>query len=597
MATRDGRFQTYSYARYVGQLAWQVLYETGHFPPSTPRTLRSALRTGPLTIPEMVDHYGVANADVRQMFIDYLERRSADITYGTLRTLARALLLQFWRRVEAITPTQADLRLSEDTYQRWRAGVGYRDDGRPRSDVDGIIVVVRGLYYDIQVWAAQEPEHWARWVAPCPVPKGEIRAGIQRRRRTRERMADRTRVRQPLLPLLVASLESDLTRLTELLKTGAAAEPTDLVTYRGRVYRRLFTRGDANRLRIHNNVNIRVEDVATGEVINVTAEEDVAFWNWAVVETLRHSGVRLAEMLDLTQLSIRQYQRPNGDVIALLVIAPSKTDRERVIPMSAELFHVIASIIRRLADERGVVRLATRYNKERFMTSVPQPFLFQRRIGQRNEVMTETGTNQMLGRTSKRLAREHPEIAEHRFTPHDFRRLFATDLVNHGLPIHIGAALLGHLNIETTRGYVAVFEEDLVRHYQEHLARRRAQRPQEEYRPVTDAEWVEFDEHFDKRKVELGNCGRPYATPCVHEHACVRCPMLRIDAKMLPRLDDLEADLLARRARAEAEGWLGEIEGIYLTLTFLRDKRAQAQRLARRGLIQLGSPPASARAV
>jgi hypothetical protein len=28
-------------------------------------------------------------------------------------------------------------------------------------------------------------------------------------------------------------------------------------------------------------------------------------------------------------------------------------------------------------------------------------------------------------------------------------------LVNHGLPIHIGAALLGHLNLETTRGYVA----------------------------------------------------------------------------------------------------------------------------------------------
>ncbi|MGW5220902.1 hypothetical protein ACWEQA_23845 [Nocardia sp. NPDC004085] len=43
----------------------------------------------------------------------------------------------------------------------------------------------------------------------------------------------------------------------------------------------------------------------------------------------------------------RQYQRANGEVIALLVIAPSKTDRERVIPMSAELFHVIAQIIKR----------------------------------------------------------------------------------------------------------------------------------------------------------------------------------------------------------------------------------------------------------
>ncbi|WP_307680373.1 tyrosine-type recombinase/integrase [Streptomyces sp. V4I2] len=39
-------------------------------------------------------------------------------------------------------------------------------------------------------------------------------------------------------------------------------------------------------------------------------------------------------------------------------------------------------------------------------------------------------------------------------TPHDFRRLFATDIVNGGLPIHIGAAFLGHLNLQTTQGYV-----------------------------------------------------------------------------------------------------------------------------------------------
>ena len=55
---------------------------------------------------------------------------------------------------------------------------------------------------------------------------------------------------------------------------------------------------------------------------------------------------------------------------------------------------------------------------------------------------------------------------------------------------------------------------------QSHLARRRAMRPEHEYQPVTDTEWTEFEEHFDKRKLELGNCGRPYATPCSHEHAC-----------------------------------------------------------------------------
>ncbi|MBB3727384.1 hypothetical protein [Nonomuraea dietziae] len=90
---------------------------------------------------------------------------------------------------------------------------------------------------------------------------------------------------------------------------------------------------------------------------------------------------------------------------------------------------------------------------------------------------------------------------------------------------------------------------------------------------------IEFEEHFDKRKVELGSCGRPYGTDCQHEHACIRCPMLHVNPKMLPRVEELEADLRLRRDRAVVEGWLGELEGIDLTLRYLHDKRQQAQRL------------------
>ncbi|MFF4490525.1 tyrosine-type recombinase/integrase [Streptomyces sp. NPDC001544] len=38
-----------------------------------------------------------------------------------------------------------------------------------------------------------------------------------------------------------------------------------------------------------------------------------------------------------------------------------------------------------------------------------------------------------------------------RFTPHDFRRIFSTETVNGGLPIHIAAKLLGHLDLNTTQ--------------------------------------------------------------------------------------------------------------------------------------------------
>ena len=58
--------------------------------------------------------------------------------------------------------------------------------------------------------------------------------------------------------------------------------------------------------------------------------------------------------------------------------------------------------------------------------------------------------------------------------------------------------------------------------------------------------------------------------------------MLQINPKMVARLDELEADPQVRRKRAAAEHWLGEIDGIDLTLTFLRAKRDEALRLSRR---------------
>jgi hypothetical protein len=107
---------------------------------------------------------------------------------------------------------------------------------------------------------------------------------------------------------------------------------------------------------------------------------------------------------------------------------------------------------------------------------------------------------------------------------------------------------------------------------------------------VNDQEWQEFEDHFDKRKVELGNCGRPYGSPCDHEHSCIRCPMLRIDPAMIGRLTEIETDLISRRVNAVERGWLGETEGIEMTLRFLRDKRNDATRLSQQPRVILGIP-------
>ena len=64
----------------------------------------------------------------------------------------------------------------------------------------------------------------------------------------------------------------------------------------------------------------------------------------------------------------------------------------------------------------------------------------------------------------------------------------------------------------------------------------------------------------------------------------------RLLSARLPRLEEIEDNLPARRARAHQEAWLGEVEGIDLTITCLRQKRDQTQRLARIAPADLGMP-------
>ena len=168
-----------------------------------------------------------------------------------------------------------------------------------------------------------------------------------------------------------------------------------------------------------------------------------------------------------------------------------------------------------------------------------------------------------------------------RFTPHDFRRIFSTEAVNSGLPIHIAARLLGHLDLNTTQGYVAVYPAEVIRHYRQFVDQRRSQRPSEEYREPSDSEWAEFRDHFSLRKVALGTCHRPYGTPCQHEHACVRCPMLRLDLAQLPRLLQIERNTIERLEEARQMQWLGEVAALEESLRHIAGKKNQADRIKR----------------
>ncbi|MCK2238965.1 MULTISPECIES: tyrosine-type recombinase/integrase [unclassified Crossiella] len=170
-----------------------------------------------------------------------------------------------------------------------------------------------------------------------------------------------------------------------------------------------------------------------------------------------------------------------------------------------------------------------------------------------------------------------------RYTAHDFRRIFASDAVGSGLPVHIVGRLLDHRNINTTQAYMAIFDEQLVRSYRAFLDNRRSQRPEAEYREPTEEEWREFQPHFQLRKLELGECGRPYGTPCKHKHACIRCPSLRLDTRARPRLVEIVANLRDRIEEAKLNGWLGEVAGLKASLNAASSKLVSLDRMMERG--------------
>ncbi len=84
--------------------------------------------------------------------------------------------------------------------------------------------------------------------------------------------------------------------------------------------------------------------------------------------------------------------------------------------------------------------------------------------------------------------------------------------------------------------------------------------------------------NFERRKVSIGTCGRAFGTSCIHEHACVKCSLLWPDPNQQRRLLEIRDNLTARITEAEHEGWLGEVEGLRISLAGAEDKLTQIER-------------------
>jgi hypothetical protein len=279
---------------------------------------------------------------------------------------------------------------------------------------------VRAFYLDIAGWGLDDPIRWVLWVAPCPISQADLmrRKSIRRRK---ARMDGRTRERLPVLPVLVESVDRWRRESAQLLQAGQQAQPGEQFSAAGKT----LTRID----RPHATAdNVWVRDPETGKPRLFNSEEGHAFWAWAIIEVLRHTGIRVEEMFELSHHSLIQYRLPTtGELVPLLQIAPSKTDAERLLVVSPELADVLSAIICRVRDPDGTIPHVCARDRHELVWLPPSPLLFQRRIRTENHSLSAALIGRLLDKALARTGLTDTDGTPLHFTPHDFRRMFITE--------------------------------------------------------------------------------------------------------------------------------------------------------------------------
>ncbi|WP_256917442.1 tyrosine-type recombinase/integrase [Streptomyces hilarionis] len=570
--------------------AW--LRRLGSLPDDAPATLRNLSRaTGQVGIEQLVDRYDLTCRPVRDLLVDYLTERRPGLDYATLDNLSRFLALHFWADLEAHHPGIDSLHLPPQVAAQWkqraqtktvrrrRSDGTYDEVTSPRLDGSTLLIAVRALYLDLAQWAGEEPTRWGPWVAPCPIREADLNVKKQGQR-VKARMDQRTRQRLPALPTVVRAAKELLDNAQARLQAVQTAPAGGRFEVLGETFTRARKPGST-----------WVYD-AGGRRRDLVQRERRAFWGWATVEFLQHTGARIEEMLEASHHSLIQYRLPTtGEVVPLLQIAPSKTDQERVLLVSPELADVLSTIITRIRDLRtGAVPQVAAYDYNERVWNPPMPLLFQ--YDRSGEISAINGEflrkclNDVLDATGLTDADGCPLD----FDPHDFRRIFITDAIRSGLPPHIAQVIAGHSDINTTMGYNAIYPADAIEAHRAFIARRRSLRPSEEYRTPTNEEWDAFLSHFEKRKLSLGTCARAFGTACIHEHACVRCSLLRAEPSQRGRLLEIRDNLLDRIAEAQREGWHGEVDGLEISLAGAEQKLTQLDAALKPSVVHLGLP-------
>lgn len=268
------------------------------------------------------------------------------------------------------------------------------------------------------------------------------------------------------------------------------------------------------------------EDALTGAPTDAHAQagEAAAFWDWALLELLVQSGLRIEEASELTTLDVLKRHLPDGRIYYLLHVKPSKYDRARVIPIGDGLGRVIAEIIRHVRRFYGTaaVPFCDHWDHNEKQRRPPAPYLLQ---GAKHP--SAIGVTTIRGRlkalslgAGARTATGAPLILR----PHDCRRLFASEHLNNNTPVHVIQALLGHATLDTVMVYAKLYPSHLIEEYRKAVRGvYGAVHGEESFRPPTAEEWAAFAAQCSLRDMGTHLCALPTGEHCAKGLVCLGC--------------------------------------------------------------------------
>ncbi len=429
---------------------------------------------------------------VAGLYLEHYSRRLSD-NYGTLQHKARALA-HFFTYLQAAHPEV--ISSAQITPAHARGFVGHAVErartvqrGRHKGSGDTTsahawLVDVRCFFADLCTWATEAGSPFA---AHCPT----------------------------LVPLtrhdLLDSGFQDARKRTEARLTGTVLDlEREIPNIRAFALRRWHEAQQA----------LSVDEGDAG----LQRTERIAFWDWALLELLLTSGLRIEEACELTTFDILKRRLPDGGLYYLLHVKPSKFDRARVIPIGDQLGRVIAELTRHIRDFYGSDHVpACDRRDEHEKRALPcAPYLLQGRTHP-----STLNTQTIRGRPSAlslAAGAKHSDGRALALTPHDCRRVFASEHLNSHTPVHVIQALLGHATVNTVMIYAKLYPTQLVEEY------RRAMRglygdvygPQA-HRAPTDQEWAAFTANCSMRDMGTHMCALPTGEHCPRGLVCLGC--------------------------------------------------------------------------